>query len=60
MVKTKSVVLTDGCLFFDVILALPLNTANWSVVVGDSRQHHSLVCGHKRSHSESEDGVNED
>ena len=30
------------------------------MVVGDARQHHSLVCGHKRSHSKSEDGVSED
>ena len=60
VVKTKSVVLTDGCPFCDIILALPLSAANWSMVVGDSRQHHSLVCGCKRSHSESEDGVSED
>ena len=60
MVKTKSIVLADGCAFCDIILSLPLNTANWSVVVGDSREHHSLVCGCKRSHSESEDRVSEE
>ena len=57
--KTKPMVLDDSCPFCDVILTLPLNAANWSMVVGDVQHHHHRMCGWKRSYSESEDSEDE-
>ena len=52
--ETKPILLDDSCSFCNVILSLPLNVPDWSMVVGDIRHHHHRVCGRKRSYSESE------
>ena len=60
VVKTKSTTLDDGCAFWDILLYVPLSTADWAVVIGDSRHQHPLSCSCKRRCSESEEGGSED
>lgn len=59
LTENKPMILDDGCSFCDVVLSLPLNAADWSMMVGDIRHHHRRVCGRKRSYSESEEGEDE-
>ena len=50
--ETRPVFMKDGCAYCDVILSIPLNMPDWSMVVGNIQHHHHLACGRKRKYSE--------